>query len=659
MFRVVHHPTILLPLAFAISAFLTASAYANNLSGSPHKLDKVVVTASSTEHQESTAPASITVISGDDIREKSGGDIVEALRKTPGVHLTQGGIGGRPTISLRGLPGQNGKYTVMMVDGRRINASETLFRANDLDISTIPVDSIERIEVVRGPMSSLYDADALGGVINVITKPGSEQWQGSLSYDYYAIEGNKGGANQLGSLYLSGPLVKDKIKLTLNADIRDRNAWKPFDDDASTAMDESSLTPLEKKDVKNLRSLLDWQLNEQQNLALELTKNKDEREAVYSLRGSATDVDQKINRKTFALTHKGDWHWGNSQLRAYVEKSDVWDNIDKPEWDMTDGDIQQTNQTLDGSINAELGNHWLTVGSEFTQTELGNPRNLTSGKAKVTKKAVFAQDEWFLGDNWIATWGGRLDHHSKFGSHFSPRGYLVYTATDALTLKGGVGTAYKAPRIAEMDPNYEIVSCGGGCTIRGNEHLKPEKAVNYELSAIYELPLWSISATVFQNDIKDMITTLSLDPNNRYSDRTWTNLNKARIRGLELTGEYQLTQSLNLSANYAYNDAKDKSTHQRLNESPRHTLNTSLDWQARDNLSTFVTYNYIGVQAYYGDELSGYSTVDLGINYKYSKMLTIRTGVTNLTNTRLDEKSNDFSYMIRGRTYYIGATTYF
>ena len=104
-----------------------------------------------------------------------------------------------------GMRGLDGKYTVMMIDGRRINASETLIRANDFDVSTIPVDSIERIEIVRGPMSSLYGADAMGGVVNIITKSASNKWAGSLSYDYYSVEGNDGGNEHRTSLYPERP----------------------------------------------------------------------------------------------------------------------------------------------------------------------------------------------------------------------------------------------------------------------------------------------------------------------------------------------------------------------------------------------------------------------------------------------------------------------
>ena len=229
----------LLPLTLAISAHVSAEVINDKLPEAAYQMNQIVVTASNTEQEVDKAAGSVTVISGDELREKSGGNIVDALRKTVGINVTNRGVGGRQGIGIRGL---DSNYTVIMVDERRINAAETLIRANDLDVATIPVDSIERIEVVRGPMSSLYGADALGGVINIITKSANDQWVGSLSYDFHSIEEGKGGDEHKTTLNLSGPAVKDKLNLKLSADFRDRDFWRPFDDNPATSIDESGIS---------------------------------------------------------------------------------------------------------------------------------------------------------------------------------------------------------------------------------------------------------------------------------------------------------------------------------------------------------------------------------------------------------------------------------
>ena len=656
----------LLPLTLAISAHVSAEVINDKLPEAAYQMNQIVVTASNTEQEVDKAAGSVTVISGDELREKSGGNIVDALRKTVGINVTNRGVGGRQGIGIRGL---DSNYTVIMVDGRRINAAETLIRANDLDVATIPVDSIERIEVVRGPMSSLYGADALGGVINIITKSANDQWAGSLSYDFHSIEEGKGGDEHKTTLNLSGPVVKDKLNLKLSADFRDRDFWRPFDDNPATSIDESGISALEKKKVQNLRGILGWKIDEQQSVDFELAKNEDKRHSDYNLgdnaKGTLGLAVQDIDRETLALTHKGLWVWGDTQLRAFVETSKVYDNIKHPKVAaMVPGTTTQTNKTLDGFTTVAMGNHQLTTGAEYTNTELDNPRDLAgSGKSTVIQKALYAQDEWFLTDDWTATLGGRLDHHSGFGSHFSPRGYLVYSPANALTVKGGVGTAYKAPTIAQTDPNFSIISCRGKCLLHGNPNLKPEKSINYELSAHYTPENWSASATFYRNEIEDMIDRKS----GKYPDgKTWVewiNVNEASIQGVELTGSRVLTDTLSLTANYSYTDAKDTKNDIRLQNIPRDTFNTQLDWQALEDLNTFISLKYIGSQEAYNGEIPSYTLVDTGVSYVVNPQLSVRTGITNLGNTRMDKKMDDFSssrnQLERGRTFYVGATASF
>ena len=163
---------------------------------------------------------------------------------------------------------------------------------------------------------------------------------------------------------------------------------KPYENNSTSSIDESTLTPLENKDVKNLRSVFGWKISEQQSLDVELAKNSDDRKSVYNLGNKATNADQKIDRETYALTHKGKWGWGDTQIRGVVEKSEVRDNIDRTDLNMHPGTIYQTNQTLDGMVTTELGNHLLTTGAEITKTKLENSRDLkNTGEAKVTKKS--------------------------------------------------------------------------------------------------------------------------------------------------------------------------------------------------------------------------------------------------------------------------------
>ena len=141
--------------------------------------DQMVVTASSVEQNLKDAPASISVITREDLQRKPVQNLKEVLKDVPGVQLTNESDN-RQGVSIRGL---GSSYTLILVDGKRVNSRNAVFRHNDFDLSWIPAESIERIEVVRGPMSSLYGSDALGGVVNIITRKVGTQWHGTLSAD--------------------------------------------------------------------------------------------------------------------------------------------------------------------------------------------------------------------------------------------------------------------------------------------------------------------------------------------------------------------------------------------------------------------------------------------------------------------------------------------
>ena len=138
--------------------------------------ETMVVTASSVEQNLKDAPASISVITQEDLQRKPVQNLKDVLKEVPGVQLTNEGDN-RKGVSIRGL---DSSYTLILVDGKRVNSRNAVFRHNDFDLNWIPGDSIERIEVVRGPMSSRYGSDALGGVVNIITKKIGQKWSGTV-----------------------------------------------------------------------------------------------------------------------------------------------------------------------------------------------------------------------------------------------------------------------------------------------------------------------------------------------------------------------------------------------------------------------------------------------------------------------------------------------
>ena len=181
-----------------------------------HQLDSVVVTASGFEQQIKEAPASISVITREELETKPFHNLADAVADVEGVTVERGGKAGGMNISIRGLPSD---YTLVLVDGKRLNQNSSGARPNgfgDVDTNFIPpMAAIERIEVVRGPMSTLYGSDAMGGVINIITRKVSQEWMGQITLDGTAQGDNRYGNNYGSAFYLSGPIATDKLGLTV------------------------------------------------------------------------------------------------------------------------------------------------------------------------------------------------------------------------------------------------------------------------------------------------------------------------------------------------------------------------------------------------------------------------------------------------------------
>ncbi|HHJ4328575.1 TPA: TonB-dependent receptor plug domain-containing protein, partial [Klebsiella pneumoniae] len=169
------------------------------------QLDQLVVSAAGFEQKITDAPASISVISGSELQRKRYNNLAQALGDVEGIDIGQGtGKTGGLNISLRGMPSQ---YTLVLIDGRRQNAAGNVTPNGFGETSTSfmpPLSAIERIEVIRGPMSTLYGSDAMGGVINIITRKVAGQWSGSLTLDHSFQENRDFGATSNTSLYAAG-----------------------------------------------------------------------------------------------------------------------------------------------------------------------------------------------------------------------------------------------------------------------------------------------------------------------------------------------------------------------------------------------------------------------------------------------------------------------
>ncbi len=629
-------------------AFVSLSA-AQAAGDEPIRLSPVVVSATSTEQDLRDAPATISVITREELEQRPVEDLSDALRGTPGVTIS--GIGlNRRGISIRGMPSE---HTLILIDGQRINTAADAIAHADYDLGWVPTEAIERIEVVRGPMSSLYGSDALGGVVNVITRKATDTWKGSLSGKGGLHEG-PGGETYQGGAYLGGPIVPGKLGLSLYAESHGQEKTPDLDDPQVTALEQSK--------SNSASATLTWTPDTSQRIDLTYGYGVEERS--HSLQNSGRTVSyytssDEVERQRFAASHQGDWSWGSTTLRAYRVQLDR-------ENQRTSGDAsgphKLTDDVIDGHVTAPvLDWNQITFGGEWRREQLEDPTVNDLGEEEAQHQAVFLQDEIALGADWTLLLGNRADHHEEFGWHHSPRGYLVYHATEALTFKGGAGRGFKAPSLKELSPDYEASAAGGRFTIVGNPDLKPEINTMYEVGAEYETDAWSLRATLFQNDLEDLIqTTCTTSCGIRGAEiRTYENVEEARIRGIEIGGGVALPGQLRFDANYTFLDAENLSTGEELANRPEHSLNAAVSWQPLDGFTARLRSEYVGEQVVYPstsakETLPDYAIWSVDLSQQLNERTVLRAGVENITDERLSEKSANYGYVETGRLVWVG-----
>ncbi|AZM96969.1 ligand-gated channel protein [Vreelandella venusta] len=643
-------------LAGAISSLASSAVLAQETP----RLDDVVVTASGFEQQISSAPASISVISREELERGHYQNVTDALRDVPGVIVTGGGAGDRGNdISIRGMPSQ---YTLILVDGRPQNSRESRpngsagFEQDWLP----PLQAIERIEVVRGPMSTLYGSDAIGGVINVITRKVADEWHGNVQLDTVLQENSNSGDSRQANFYLSGPLVGDRLGLQVYGRASERD-------------EDDILNGYEEKSLQSLTARLNFAANDNHDFTAEAGVTEQDRYsrvgrsgAAEGCRGGCTDSIGEYTNTHVAVTHSGRFDWGTSETFVQRERSD---NKSR--------DIEITNTTAKTSAVIPLGMHLVTVGASYEEESLNDTTtNRISDRTEIenSQRALFVEDEWMLTDTWALTGGLRVDDDDNFGSHVSPRLYSVWNATPDWTLKGGVSTGYRSPSLREITPDWGQVSRGGN--IYGNPDLKPETSLNKEIALLYANDAGlSGSLTLFHNDFEDKITRIACPvdictdgPNDFGSDPTYrVNVDEAITQGVEASLAAPLTDAVSLTASYTFTDSEQKSGQyagEPLTQLPRHQVSATLDWQVNSRLSQWTKVSYRGEESQptTGPSQSSivapsYTFVDAGMGYKLNDSTTVNAGIYNLFDERITYE--EYGYVDDGRRVWLGLNVAF
>lgn len=627
---------LILAAAASVSPLQAQAAAADDEST---RLDAVVVTATATERPVQTAPASISVIRGEELRQRPAADPLDAIRDVPGLNVTSAGSYGRRVISIRGM---ESRHTLILVDGERVTPTDQVFGLSDLEFGWIPMEAIERIEVVRGPLSSLYGSDALGGVVNIITRSDAEHWRGNVRTTYGYLPEDEGGAFREVGAYLSGPLGR-AFSLAVGG------SWQH--QDAVPDPDLTGLTQREDTTRRNLRTRLQWQISDQHRLALTLMGGDEDR--WYYTRGRSPVIYRQsydFDRRHAGLSYEGQVADGQLSLRGYTASiRQVQTN--------THGVAPSPRQkaaeeSFDGHYSRDLGeSHRITGGFELRNEKLRHP-SFASGQDDMRHRALFLQDEWSLSEQFDLVYGVRWDKHELFGSELSPRLYAVWALSPEWTLKGGYAHGFKAPMLKWISPDYRF---DGPHSFIGNADLAPEKNDNVELSLAWDGDNQWASATVYHNKVKDLINVVCIDFCTRPLGNLlhYENVSDARIRGVETELGALLPAGFRVDANWSYSDAQDRQRNTRLYGRPLQNGNVRLDWLSpSQDWRLGLRYAYFGRQRISQlHKQPSYGTWNLSARWQFSDKASALLGIENLTDHRVDER-NHYNYLERGRYVY-------
>lgn len=649
---------IVLGIIAAISSSTVLTVNAAN--GGEDKI--VVTTAAGFQQKIEDAPASISVVSREQLETKAYRDVTDALKDVPGVVVTGGGSSS--DISIRGMSSQ---YTMILIDGKRVDTRNTRPNSDGSGIEQgwlPPLASIERVEVVRGPMSSLYGSDAMGGVINIITRKVQKEWHVSLRGDTTLTENKKSGNSYQTSAYAAGPLIDGILGLKVSGLFSHRN-------------EDKFIGGFREQEMRNGAATFSLTPDEQNSFDFDIGRYEQDRDSTIGksrecTKRSCSDDTSRYKRNNYSITHTGVYDFGS--MTSYIQR----DESNNPEREMKFADTLFSNQTT-----FTLGDHTLSAGGQYRYEDLrDNENKMMAGKGinKLTRWswALFAEDEWKMTNDFALTGGIRLDKDELFGAHWTPRLYGIWHIDEQWTVKGGVSTGYRSPNLRQVAPNWWQATGGEGgkAIILSNPNLKPEKSVSEEISVIWNnQDDFNIGLTVFNTDFKDKITEFRICDKDAkppvpceplggkiyefISERM--NVDKANLRGVEATMNWGVIENLSLAANYTYSYSQQKSgafKGQPLNKMPTHMANASLNWQALPEMETWARINFRSKTKNYQYRTSmrggtpSYTFVDLGMTYNVTKNLRVLGGVYNVFDKRVTSETH--GAVLDGRRYNIG-----
>ncbi len=590
----------------------------------PPAVEEIVVTGTRTGRRLGEEPVAVEVITREDIERSGAYDLAELLDQHPGVDVTRDVLGA--SVRLRGLdPDQ----TLTIVDGQRMVRGA----GGVADLSRIPLESIERIEIVKGPASALYGSDALGGVVHVITRPANTREASlqaragaPLSGDASAsvsTAGQPGGIRATGGWHASPAFDLDPSDVATDVDLQIQGGGTlRVDPDLGSAWDMPLSGSYTRTDAQGVDTTEGGAVLDRRTLT---------EEAIVTVRPSL--IPDERSRLSF--------HAGLSLLRDQF----LSDQREAAALDVYE-ETWETIGQLSTQYDRHLGTMLVTFGLEGFLENVRSPR-LEDGTGARQRGAAYAQDEWkVLAKPRLALVPGvRVDLDSQFGWYPAPKLAARLDPHDAVTLRSSVGLGWRAPTFRELLLRFENPTAG--YVVLGNPDLQPERSRTVDAAVEWEpAEALELSVSGWWTRLDDLIDiTGTGDPATGGAEFVYTNVDEARTRGIEATVGLSPADQLALDLSYTLTDAWNLTDDRPLSGRAMHRGTIDFDWRVPVLTTRLgVRASLVGERPFFLDEQIGvfgppseeptiatpYALVDLRVAQRIVEGLDLFAGVDNL-----------------------------
>lgn len=618
----------------------------------------VVVTATRTQEEVKAVPQTVEVITKEDIEQLGATDVYSALRLAANVDVTSAGMAGH-NVMIRGM---STNHTLILIDGKRFAGEDTSATQNVYALGRLSLSNIERIEIVRGSASAQYGSDALGGVINIITKKSKEPSvmvglsTGSEAINnYYHIDfGKQGNFSSTFDMRFSD------VRKNMQAGDEGSNYYGP---------------------IQDFNFAGTWDLGNDKEIDLTLGYYNEHTKADYADKYTSTGVfqtskDKKewydYRRYDYSLGYSGKTDNSDYMIRTFYSRLDKENNLynyrsnfpgpmenslgsmyPKYDWDKS----TYTLWGIEGKNTVQLSdNHLLTFGGEYRQNKVEGTRlsdggdNVhqvsQSGNGIVSNKyysdkeintwAGYIQDEWQVNDKLLVIPSMRYDHDSSFGGEVTPKIGATYFISDNSRIKANWGKGFKAPTISELYMAMHRAMGGQTVNVYGNSDLKPEKSTSWDISFEAEKDNNFGKLIYFNNDVKNLITTKQIGSS--YYDQSYVNVDEAEIDGVEMEIGRNLDDKWTIKATSNWLDATDKMSGDRLDNRARNMTTLQLLYDDHDDWGySAILWQQWANKYHYDDNDYNFTTTNFVLNKKFGEGNRVYAGVDNIFDKKISD----------------------